>query len=218
VEFREAYRQAFGSDPGPADYDRITNQFVSPSELIREYQAINSAAEMYPEVSDLLQRVYGMSVTEDDLKDMALGRAGTGDLRALINEAQKLDSYRWVHKQYYGAEPTPADYAKYAGYAGPDELQWEIVTQERIGEYSDVIKEDFKIGLGLDIADDDIFTMLGEQEGYGELRAEWTKAKKKRKDVEAGEKGAHRGEKVNIAYQEDPLGGFRTALPGLANL
>lgn len=218
VEFREAYRQVFGSDPGPADYDRITNQFVSPSELIREYQAINSAAEMYPEVSDLLQRVYGMSVTEDDLKDMALGRAGTGDLRALINEAQKLDSYRWIHKQYYGAEPTPADYAKYAGYAGPDELQWEIVTQERIGEYSDVIKEDFKIGLGLDIADDDIFTMLGEQEGYGELRAEWTKAKKKRKDVEEGEKGAHRGEKVNIAYQEDPLGGFRTALPGLANL
>ena len=60
--------------------------------------------------------------------------------------------------------------------------------------------------------------MLGEQEGYGELRAEWTKAKKKREDMEAGEKGAHRGEKVNIAYQEDPLGGFRTALPGLANL
>jgi hypothetical protein len=29
---------------------------------------------------------------------------------------------------------------------------------------------------------------------------------------------AHRGEKVNIAYQEDPLGGFRAALPGLANL
>jgi len=218
ANYAEAYWRVFGTYPSPDDYERISSEFVSPSALIMEYQARASAAEMYPEVSDLLQRVYGMSVTEDDLKDMALGRAGTGDLRALINEAQKLDSYRWIHKQYYGAEPTPADYAKYAGYAGPDELQWEIVTQERIGEYSDVIKEDFKIGLGLDIADDDIFTMLGEQEGYGELRAEWTKAKKKRKDVEEGEKGAHRGEKVNIAYQEDPLGGFRTALPGLANL
>lgn len=217
-EFREAYRQVFGNDPSPNDYDRITSQYVSPSELIRETQAKNSAAEMYPEVSDLLKRVFGMSISESELADMAIGRAGTGDLRALINEAEKLDQYRWVHKQYYGEEPTAADYAKYAGYSGPDELQWEIVTNERIGEYSDVIKDDFLKGLGMQISDEDIRIMLGEQEGYGELQGQWTKAKKEAQKKENAEQAAHDAEKVNIAYQADETGGFRASLPGLATL
>ncbi len=218
ANYAEAYWRVFGTTPSPEDYERVSTEFVSPAALIMEYQARNSAEEMYPEVSELLSRVFGRTISKEQLKDMALGRAGTGELRAFIKEAEKLDNYRWIHKQYFGVEPTPADYARYAGYASPDELQWEIVTQERIGEYSDVIREDFKIGLGLDISDADIFTMMGEQQGYGELRGRWTEAKKKRKEAEDAEKAARSGEKVTIAYQRGEQGGFQVSLPGLGEL
>lgn len=225
LEFREAYRQVHGRDengewidPTPEDYERITNEFISPTELLREHQAKLSVAEMYPEISELMMRIYGRSITEDELIDMALGRDGAGELKAFINEAEKLDRYRWVHEQYYGVEPTPDDYAKYAGYSGVDELQWEIATNERIAEYSDTIKSDFKIGMDIDITDDDIRLMMGEQKGYGELRSQWAEAKKRRSKAENAEQAAHDAEKVNIAYRADETGGFRASLPGLATL
>jgi len=212
VAYRETYRQLFGSDPSPADYDRITNQFVSPTEMLREYQAIESADEMYPEVNELLQRVYGQSVTEDELKDMVLGRSNSGELRAMINQATKLDQYRWVHKQYYGVEPAPDDYAKYAGYSGASELQWEIVTNERIAELGPDIQEAFRRAYGYELTGDELQALLGEQEGYGDLRRKYAKAEEEVKKQEVSTRVAHEAPKTEIGYSKGVRGGFATTL------
>jgi len=219
VQFREAYRQVFGSDPAPADYDRISQQFVSPAELIREHQAIESADEMYEEVNDLLMRVYGDGVTKEELKDMVLGRPNSGELRALINEATKLDQYTWLHKKYYGSVPTPDDYAKYAGYTGPAELQWEIVTNEKVAEMRDTVNETLAKAGYDPFSDDELFTLYGEQEGYGDLAAKVRKATKEAQDIEQAELHQYSSaEHADIIYRQAEQGGFRQTFQPLPEL
>lgn len=221
VQFREAYRQVFGTDPSPADYDRITEQFISPSELIREHQAIESADEMYKEVSELLQRVYGETVTKAELKDMVLGRPDSGELKALIAEATKLDQYTWIHKKYYGTVPTPSDYAKYAGYTGPAELQWEIVTAEKVAEMKPLITEAWEKTYPDQpmISDTELYTLYGEQEGYGEIAAKVREAMQKADEMEQSELYQYSGaEHVDISYRMSEQGGFRTTFTPLADI
>ncbi len=219
VSYRETYRQIFGTDPDPSDYDRITQQFVSPGEMLREHQAIESADEMYEEVNDLLMRVYGQGVSKDELKDMVLGRPNSGELKALINQATKLDSYRWIHKQYYGADPTPDDYAKYAGYSGSSELQWEIVTHEKVNEMRETVN-DAMYKAGYDpFTDEELFTLYGEQEGYGDLASLYRKAAKKADEVETAEDWQYNGaEQADIGYTKAEQGGFKISVPGIADL
>jgi hypothetical protein len=219
VAYRETYRQIFGADPDPSDYDRITQQFVSPGEMLREHQAIESADEMYEEANDLLMRVYGQGVSKDELKDMVLGRPNSGELKALINQATKLDAYTWLHKQYYDTDPTPDDYAKYAGYTGPAELQWEIVTHEKVSEMRETVNEAL-VKAGYDaFTDEELTTMYGEQEGYGDLLSVYRKASKKATEVDQAEDWQYNGaEMVDIGYTRADQGGFKTSAPGLADL
>ncbi|MDD4986649.1 MAG: hypothetical protein PHQ43_12885, partial [Dehalococcoidales bacterium] len=219
VAYRETFRQVFGYDPSPSDYDRITSEFVSPGELLREHQAIESADEMYEEVNDLVTRVYGQSVSKDELKDMVLGRPNSGELKALINQATKLDSYRWVHKQYYDSEPTPDDYAKYAGYSGPAELQWEIVTHEKVNEMRDTVNE-ILVKAGYDpFSDEELTTLYGEQEGYGDLASLYRKAAEEANEIKQAEDWQYSGaEQADIGYAKSGQGGFKISTPGLADL
>ncbi len=221
VAYRETYRQIFGSDPEPGDYDRISSEFVSPSEMLREYQAVESADEMYEEVNELLVRVYGDGVTRDELKDMALGRENSGELKALVNEATKLDQYTWTHKQYYGSDPTPEDYAKYEGYSGPAELQWEIVTAEKVDEMRPEITEAWAKVYPNEpmITQEQLYTLYGEQQGYGDLRAKVKEALEKFGEAEESEDWAYRGvERLDIGYRSAEQGGFRASAPGLGEL
>lgn len=221
VQFREAFRQVFGYDPSPSDYDAITSQFVSPSELIREYQAVESVDEMYPEVSDLLLRVYGETVSKEELKDMVLGRSNSGELKALINEATKLDQFTWIHKQYYGENPTPQDYAKYAGYTGPAELQWEIVTSEKVKEMKPVITEAWAKAFPNEpmITDEQLYTLYGEQQGYGDIAAKVREAQKKAAEIDEAEEYKYSGtQQADIIYRQAEQGGFRVTFQPLAEL
>lgn len=221
VQFREAFRQVFGRDPDPEDYDRITQEFISPSELIREYQAIESVDEMFPETNELLQRVFGETVTKEQLKDMVLGRPGSGELKALINEATKLDQFTWIHKQYYGTEPTPEDYARYAGYTGPAELQWEIVTNEKVKEMLPEIQKAWAKVYPNEplITEEDLFKYYGEQEGYGDIGAKLREMQQKYQEIEQAEQYQYSGaEQAELIYGRAEQGGFKTAYGGLAEL
>jgi peptidoglycan hydrolase-like protein with peptidoglycan-binding domain len=221
VQFREAYRQVFGSDPAPADYDRITDDFISPSELIREVQALNSVDEIYADTNALMQRVYGDGVTKDELIDVVLGRANTGELKALINTATKLDQFTWMHEQYTGQTATPDDYAKYAGYTGPAELQWEIVTNEAISQNRDTIKEAWTAAYPDQpmITDEELKTLYGEQEGYGSISAKVKAAQKIQGEKKQAEDWARSGaQQADIGYKAGASGGFQTSAPGLAAL
>jgi peptidoglycan hydrolase-like protein with peptidoglycan-binding domain len=219
VQFREAYRQVFGTDPAPADYDRITNEYISPAELIREQQAIQSVDAMYDQTNELMTRVYGNGVTKDELIDMVMKRSGSGELDALLTQATKLDQYTWIFKQQNGTDPTPADYAKYAGYTGPAELQWEITTQEAMSQNRDVINEAL-IAVGeAPLTDAELKTLYGEQAGYGTIAAKVTAAKKKQAEQKSAEDWAYAGaQSADIGYKASKQGGFAASAPGLENL
>lgn len=221
VGYREAYRQVFGVDPDPTDYERIMGEFVSPNELLGEYQAQYSADEMYDEVNEMLMHVYGEGVTREELKDMALKREGTGELKALINQATKLYEYRELHKQYYGEEATPEDYAKYAGYTSPAELQWDIVATETAAENQAIIKEAWGVAFPDEpmITDEDIYKMYAGQEGYGETKAKVGEAKEMLQKQEQGRDWAYTGaERASIGYQAAQGGGFKQSVTGLGEL
>lgn len=221
VAYREEFNRLFGYDPDPEDYERIMQEYISPAMMVKYVEAGNSAEEMYDEVNDLLMRVYGDGVTLDELKAMALGQEGTGELKALINQATKLDAFTEIHRQYYDAAPTPEDYAKYAGYTSAAELQWEIVTQEAVKENRDIVQEAWAYAYPDEtlISDDDLYTMYGEQEGYGELRAKVTKAKEEYDKYEEGQDWAYSyAEHADIGYRASDQGGFRTSTTRLADL
>jgi hypothetical protein len=170
---------------------------------------------MYPEINELMQRVYGESITVEELKGMALGQEGSGELKAMVNKATELEQYRWIHKQYFGTEAAPEDYAKYAGYVSPAELQWEILTDEKIKDMAPDINEAFTKVYGYSLTDEQMRTMLGEQQGYGELSGQYRRAKE-----EWAKKEASRGQSqsADIGYKTAPAGGFMTSSPGMADL
>jgi len=63
-------------------------------------------------------RVYGEHADKNMLRLVAQGAKGSGAYEAKMTLAEELDRYRWTYKSYYKTEPTPADYARFAGYAG----------------------------------------------------------------------------------------------------
>jgi hypothetical protein len=221
VEYRETYRLVFGVDPDPTDYERIMGQYVAPGELLKQHQAKQSAIEMFDEVNDLLTRVYGEGISVDELTNMALGKEGAGELKALINKATKLDEFTEYHKQYYGANPTPDQYAQYQGYTSAKELQWDIVAQETVKENKADIQEAWGVAFPDQpmISEEDLYKMYAGREGYGELKYKVGEAQEKFQEQKAAEDWKWRGaEHADIGYTSAPGGGFRTSVPGLAEL
>ena len=136
----------------------------------------------------------------------------------MLDQASRLEQYRWLHKQYYGVEPAPDDYAKYAGYASAAQLQWEIVTQEKIAEYGPDINESFMKAYGYQLDADQLQTMLGEKEGYGDLNRLYKDAKEEEDEKERARIEAFEAEKISTIYTAAPQGGIKTGLPGLGEL
>lgn len=219
VAFREVWRDYFGTDPGPGDYDYVTENFVSPGEFAKRMAAKESAKSKIDEVNELMQRVYGTTVSLSDLENLAMGGKDSGILQAQITQAEKLDQYRWIYKQYYDREPTPEDYAGFLGYSGPQELQWEIVTTERIAEFRDDVNDVWAATHdGQVLTEDQLWTLYGEQEGYGSLRAELKKAQEQVEDEERSIREAHTAPKFSTWYAAGKTGAFKEAMEGLADI
>ena len=218
AQFREVFRNYTGRDPDPADYDYLMENYVSPSEYARRMAAKEDAAAKFPEVNELLQRVYGSGTSLSELENMAMGGEGSGVLEAKINQALKLDQYRWIHKQYYGEEPTPADYARYAGYASPAELQWEITVTEKIAEFGPDIREAWQAYYGENITDEMLKTLFGEMEGSGDIAYQVKEAEEYQQKQERAREISY-----SAAWALQPTGaaesgGFRSAMPGLPDI
>jgi hypothetical protein len=219
VAFREVWRNYNGTDPSPADYDYVTKNYVAPTEYAHRMAAKESAKEQITSVNDLLSRTMGKTVTLGELENLAMGGKDSGTLKAMIDQATRLDTYRWTWKQYHNQqEPTPDDYAQFAGYASVAELQWEIVTNEKIKEYDEAIQDVWQKAYGETMSAEDMHTMLGETEGYGDLQGKWTKAKEMVADEENAQRGAHYAEKTRVAYTQAEQGGFKEGMAGLADL
>lgn len=209
VSFREAFRDYNGRDPEPEDYDNIAANFVSPSEYAKRMSAKESAAEMLEEVNDVFQRVWGRGVTLDELENVAMGGKGSGEMKAKIAQAQKLDQYTEMYRQYYGQDPTPDDYASFIGqYRSAAEMQWELAVSEKMKEMGPDIQATWQKVYNTQLGDEELKAMLGEQEGYGDLRRQLKEAQEKVSKREASIRGAQSGEKIGTMYGQAAGGGF----------
>ena len=217
-EFREFFRNYTGHDPSVTDYDYLVSSFVSPTEYARRMAAKESAAEMLDSVNELMTRVYGTGVTLPELENLAMGGQGSGSLRAQLDQAARLDQYRATHKLTYGTDPTPTDYAAYAGYAGPEQLKWEINLAEDMGEFAPDIRETWKKVYNEDITDEQLRTLLGNMAGSGDLKYKLKQAKQVVGEEEQKHEAGFSTPTVSPIYGAAEQGGPKINMGGIKDM
>ncbi len=219
LAFREDYRNYFGTDPGPADYEYLDSNFVSPSEFANRMKAKESAKSMFGRVNELLGRTLDHQVSLEELENMVMGGKDSGSLEALIDEATRLDAYTDSLYQRLGHAPTADDYAReVAKYSSVNAFKWEITVQEKMAEMGDDIGDTFQKAYGYRLDDAQLKILLGQSEGWGELQKKYNKALEEEEKQETNRRYAMQSEKITPAYSQAFQGGFRTGLPELPDL
>jgi hypothetical protein len=213
--FKEAFHTYTGRNPSAGDYDFLTSNFVSPNEYAKTMAAYESAEAKLPEINDVLERVIGKSLSVTDVQDMVLGREGSGSTQALLTQAMKLDAFTWAFKQDQGRNPTPQEYASFAGYTGPEELVWKITTRERIAENAPVIQALWRDVYKRELTAEEMQTLFGEQAGSGALKAQWTAAQKQQKEKESTEEATQNAPRAITPFVAASQGGFQVGVKPL---
>ena len=225
--FKEAwldthYDSATGTStpPSPDDFQYLNDNFVSPSQYVRRVEAVNSAQAQLPQINELLGRTLGMQVTEADLIKVALGSYGSGEIRAMIDQATRLDAYTDTLFQYKGGGSiTPDDYAQVAGYPSADAFKWEITVMEKMAEMGDDIRATWnKANPTNPMTDVMLKTMLGQSEGWGDLQATYNDAEEAEQKRVASRSTAMNIDKISPVYQTAQQGGFKGGLGGLSDI
>ncbi len=216
--FRVEWRNYYNTDPTAADYKFVSENFVNPQEFANRKAAAETAKAKLPELNEVAQRVLGRTFSQSDLENWAMHGEGSGTTQALMDQASRLDQYRWMHKQYYGTEPTPEDYAKYAGYASPDQLQWEIATNEEVKSMGPEVQKIWQATYGAPLSDADLRTMVGKTEGYGAIEAQYKEAQKQYQKIETSHDAAFSAQKAQVGYQAGLTGGFGASMDTLPEL
>lgn len=213
--FKEVFHTYTGRNPTASDYKYLTENFVSPNEYAKTMAAYESAQAKLPEINDVMQRVMGRTLTVEDVQNMVLGREGSGATQALITQAMKLDAFTWPFKQDQGRDPTPEEYASFAGYTGPEELVWKITTRERIAENAPVIQQLWRDVYKRELTPEELQILFGEQAGSGALKAQWTAALKQQQEKEAAEQAALNAPRASTPFVAATQGGFQVAVKPL---
>lgn len=219
IAFREDYRNYFGSDPDPAAYEWLDSNYISPSEFANHMKAVESAKAMFPSVNELLGRTLNHQVTLEELENLAMGGKDSGTLQAMLEEATRLDAYTDTLYQWLGRAPTADDYAReVAGFTSVDTFKWEITVREQMVEMGDEIGDTFQKAFGYRLTDAQLKTLLGQSEGWGELKREYNKALEKTQLMETGRRYAMQAEKISPAYTGSFQGGIKEGLPELPDI
>lgn len=219
VAFREVYRDYFGTDPAPSDYDYLTNNFVSPTEFTHRMAAKESAKAKIEQINELLGRTLDHQVTLSDLENLAMGGQGSGELQSMIDQATRLDAFTDSLYQYLGHTPTADDYAReVAKYPSAAAFKWEITVQETMDEMRDDINAAMVKAGKQAFTEDQLKIMLGKSEGWGALQAEYNAAAEAEAEYETARKTAMNVEKISPIYQVAEQGGFKQGLPALSDI
>lgn len=219
VAFREVYRDYNGTDPGPADYDYLMSNFVSPTEYVHRMAAKEYADEKYDDVNELLGRTLGQSVSKSDLENLAMGGKGSGALKAKLNQAARLDAFTWTFKQRTGREPSAAEYQEFLGYTGPEELAWNMDLVEKMAELGPDIQETWNdFYKDSPLSDEQLKIMLGSMEGSGELKYKYKEATEAKTEEERREYYRWQSERARTDVTTAAQGGFKIAMPSIGNI
>jgi len=159
--------------PTASDYAYLESNFVSPQEYAVKMQAIEEADAMFPEIDEMFMRVYGYHADKDMLRKVAQGAKGSGAYEALIKAAEELDRFTSVWRLYAKTDPTPQQYAEWAGMAGPEELAKQLEVKEAVASHgAELLRvySDYWEAQGIPgITIDDVETLLGRYEGWGAI-------------------------------------------------
>lgn len=220
VAFREAFMDYTGRDPGAEDYDYLTSNFVSVNQYVRRMAAKESAAEEFDSINELLTRVYGVGTTLAELENIAMGGAGSGETRARIAQATKLDTYREVYRQAYGHDPTPDEYAQFGTkYSSASELQWELTVNEKVAELAPTIQKAWAVTHnGAQLSEEQLRTYIGGRAGSGELAYQIKQAEEAMRKQETSIREAYGAQKVSTWYAAASGGGVREGVAGIADI
>ena len=199
--------------PSPGDYAYLRENFLSPAVYAGMMKAKEDADAMFPSVDALFRRVYGYGADLSKLQAVAQGAQGSGAYSALIQAAEELDRYRLVWKNYTEDEPTPQQYAEWAGFAGPEELAKQIQVKELVDAEGPALMRkynDYWLKQGVQpISDDDIRTLIGKYEGWGAIDAKMQTALEHRQDVEQAQRQALSSGKAIGWVTSTPFGGSK---------
>ena len=177
-----------GRAPTLADYEALERDYMSAQHYYQVALAQQDAEADFPEIDELMTRVYGYGADLQKLVDINLNREGSGAYEALIQAAEELDRYRLVFRLDRRRDPTPEEYAGFAGYAGPDELAKEIAVREAVVSEGPAIKNLYdwywtKQGAS-PLSEDDLVTLTGKYEGWGAIQRRLDIAEARRKQRE----------------------------------
>jgi cell wall-associated NlpC family hydrolase len=171
--FDEAFTLYTGHAPSAGDYAYLESHYMSANEYAQRMGAYEYSTEMFPQVNELFQRVYGYEANLEELQNVALGAEGSGAYKALITAAEELDRYTLPWREYARTDPTPAQYAQWAGFAGPSELEKLLRARELVRskgrEIMDVYNSYWVMLGAAPITNEDILTLQGEYMGWGAI-------------------------------------------------
>jgi hypothetical protein len=216
VAFREVFRDYNGGqDPTAADYEYLSTNFVSPTEYAHRTAAVEYAKQNIDSINEVLNRTLGLSVSESDLENLAMGGKGSGALKAKIDQATRLDAFTWEYKKRTGDVPTPAQYKEFLGYTGPEELVWNMDLAEEMAELGPDIKEVWEQFYKEPLSDESLHIMLGDMVGSGDLKYKLKEAREWAKEEETREYYRWNEERANTPIARAEAGGFKLSVPGI---
>lgn len=192
--FDTAFTLYTGRRPTEGDYAMLESTYVSPEEYAQRMAAREYAAEVFPEVNELFQRVYGYEADFKKLQDVAIGAEGSGAYKALLEAAEEMDRYTAPWREYARTDPTPAQYAEWAGFSGPQELAKLLNARELVRangrEIMDIYNSYWVMQGAAPITEEEIFTLEGQYMGWGEIDARLQMAASHRERVEQARRQA----------------------------
>jgi len=216
VAFREVFRDYNGGqDPTAADYEYLSTNFVSPTEYAHRTAAVEYAKQNIDSINEVLNRTLGLSVSESDLENLAMGGKGSGALKAKIDQATRLDAFTWEYEKRTGDVPTPAQYKEFLGYTGPEELVWNMDLAEEMAELGPDIKEVWEQFYKEPLSDESLHIMLGDMVGSGDLKYKLKEAREWAKEEETREYYRWNEERANTPIARAEAGGFKLSVPGI---
>lgn len=180
--FDESFKMYTGRMPTEADYQYLRDNYVSPNEYAARMHAVETAVTQFANYDKIFRRVYGFGADMTKLQDVAMGAEGSGAYQALMDAAEELDRYTLVWRQYSnGVDPTPSQYAQWAGFAGPEELQKRLNVKEWMDQQGPTIMKTWDdywtAGGSAPMTSGQLETLLGQYQGWGALDAKLQAAK-----------------------------------------
>ena len=224
AEHRRSFDTSFallnGRMPTLADYEMLEADYVSAEHYYQAMTAVQQAEAQFPAIDRMFWRIYGHGADLQKLIDVNLDRPGSGPYEAMVQAAEELDRYTGAYREWARHDPTPEDYARFAGMSGPAELEKEIMVLENMKAKGPRIRQRYDEYWGKQgvapLSDDELETLLGEYQGWGSIQARLDMADERRKLREQSvEMSLRWGAAIApIAFTE--FGG--TKLPGLRRI